>query len=321
MKKQYILLFLIIIVLNFFLPRMMPGDPFLYLSMESANSGATYSQEQIDYYKAYYGFDQPLIKQFIGYLKGLVTGDLGYSIYSKNSVWNMIINRIPWTAFLVLTSLTLSSVFGTLLGVISAQLRQNPIDKILYFFMILSSELPSFLIGMIFLIFFAAKLQWFPLSGNVTAFMTYQTIYEQIQDILYHSILPILTLTFTGLGNFYLLARNSVISIFSKSYIQTAKAKGLSKKRILFIHALKNALLPVIARIFMSVGTMFGGAVLVENIFAYPGLGCLMKEAVLARDYALVQGIFFIVAIIVLTMNWLSDILYCKLDPRVVIEK
>lgn len=321
MKKQYILLFLIIIVLNFFLPRMMPGDPFLYLSMESANSGATYSQEQIDYYKAYYGFDQPLINQFIEYLKGLVTGDLGYSIYSKNSVWNMIINRIPWTTFLVLTSLTLSSVFGTLLGVISAQLRQNPIDKILYFFMILSSELPSFLIGMIFLIFFAAKLQWFPLSGNTTVFMTYQTIYEQIQDILYHGILPILTLTFTGLGNFYLLARNSVISIFSKSYIQTAKAKGLSKKRILFIHALKNALPPVIARIFMSVGTMFGGAVLVENIFAYPGLGCLMKEAVLARDYALVQGIFFIVAIIVLTMNWLSDILYCKLDPRVVIEK
>lgn len=126
-----------------------------------------------------------------------------------------------------------------------------------------------------------------------------------------------LTLTLAGLGGFYLLSRNSMMTVLTRDYMRTARAKGLKKSRVLFRHALRNALPPIVARIFMSMGAMFGGSVLVENVFAYPGLGLLMREAVLARDYVLIQGIFLMLAVSVLFMNWAADLVYKKLDPRV----
>ncbi|HOO28643.1 MAG TPA: ABC transporter permease, partial [Lachnospiraceae bacterium] len=295
-----------------------PGDPFLYLSVEDGDVTVAYTEEQIELYKAYYGLDEPLYIQFFNYITGIFKGDLGYSIYYKTSVVKMIAARIPWTVFIVLCSLFFSSVIGTVLGALSARLREKPADRLVYFFMIVFSEIPSFLLGTLLLIFFAAKLKWFPLSGGSTAFAVYPSTLAYLADLLYHAALPILTLTLAGLGGFYLLSRNSMLTVMTKDYIRTAKAKGLSKMRILFRHALKNALPPVIARIFMSMGAMFGGAVLIENVFAYPGLGQLMREAVLARDYVLTQGIFLVIALMVLVMNWAADMVYKKLDPRVV---
>ena len=315
MKKHYILVLFVILVINFFLPRMMPGDPFQYLSVEDGNVSAVFTEEQIEQYKAYYGLDKPLHVQFWNYITGLLKGDLGYSIYYKTSVAEMILSRIPWTAFIVLCALFLSSFFGTVLGAISARLREKPADKLIYFFMIVFSEIPSFLIGTLLLIFLAAKLQWFPLSGGVTVFASFTSAFEYLADLLHHAALPVLTLSLAGLGGFYLLSRNSMLTVLTRDYIRTAKAKGLKKERILFRHALRNALPPIIARIFMSLGAMFGGAVLVENVFAYPGLGSLMREAVLARDYVLTQGIFLMIAVLVLLMNWLADRVYKKLDP------
>ena len=317
MKKHYAPVLLVILVINFFLPRLMPGDPFTYLSVEDGNVNAAFSQEQIDQYKAYYGLDQPLYLQFFNYLKGLLRGDLGYSIYYKTSVTGMIAARIPWTIFIVLCSLFLSSFIGTILGAVSARLRGKPADTLTYFLMIVFSEIPSFLLGTLLLILFAAKLRWFPLSGGITAFASYNSTFSYLADLFHHAALPILTLTFAGVGNFYLLSRNSMLTVLTKDYMQTAKAKGLSKRRILFRHALRNAIAPIVARIFMSMGAMFGGAVLVENVFAYPGMGYLMREAVLARDYVLTQGIFLTIAVCVLLMNWIADLIYKKLDPRV----
>ncbi|MEA3284386.1 MAG: ABC transporter permease [Synergistota bacterium] len=317
MKGHYILVALVMLSVNFFLPRLMPGDPFLYLSVEDGNVSTVFSKEQVDHYKAYYGLDKPLHVQFLNYLVGLSQGDLGYSIYYNTGVTEMIFSRLPWTLFFVVSSLLLSSVIGAVLGAISAWLWGKTSDRVMYFSMIVISEIPAFLLGVLFLFVFAAQMRWFPLSGGISVFASFDSPLAKIGDILHHAFLPILTLTLSRVGGFFLLSRSSMLMVLSKDYIRTAKAKGLGKKSVIFRHALKNALPPIVARVFMSLGTSFGGAVLVENVFAYPGVGRLMREAVGNRDYVLIQGIFLTITMMVLLMNWVAELIYKKLDPRV----
>lgn len=318
MKKNYLLVIPIVICLNFFLPRLMPGDPFLYLSVEDGNTVPVFSQEQIDQYKVYYGLDEPLFQQFVHYLKQVAKGDLGVSIFYHTSVLNMIKKRIPWTILIVTASLAISSIAGTILGTISAWHRNDLFDKILYSSMLFIAEIPAFLIGIVLLFLLAADLKWFPLSGGSTVFASYDSVWEQMLDILHHMVLPVLTLVLTRMGKFYLLARNSMLTVLSKDYIRTARGKGLKKNSIRYIHALRNSIPPVVMQVFMSFGALFGQAVLVENVFSYPGVGSLMREAVTNRDYALMQGIFLIMAMTILIMNFLSELVFKKLDPRVV---
>lgn len=317
MKRHYILVALVMLSVNFFLPRLMPGDPFLYLSVEDGNVSTVFSKEQVDHYKAYYGLDKPLHVQFLNYLVGLSKGDLGYSIYYNTGVTEMIFSRLPWTLFIVVSSLLLSSVIGAVLGAISAWLWGKTSDRVMYLSMIVISEIPAFLLGVLFLFILAAQMRWFPLSGGISVFATFDSPLAKIGDILHHAFLPILTLTLSRVGGFFLLSRSSMLMVLSKDYIRTAKAKGLGKKSVIFRHALKNALPPIVARVFMSLGTSFGGAVLVENVFAYPGVGRLMREAVGNRDYVLIQGIFLVITMMVLLMNWVAELIYKKLDPRV----
>lgn len=316
-QKHYVVVFFLIITINFFLPRLMPGDPFFFFSVTDGVTDTAYSEEQIAQYKEYYGLDEPLGRQYLNYLMGLGRGYLGYSIYYNRDVTNLILARVPWTLLIVLLSLIFSSLLGTILGSISAWFRKNTTDSFLYFFMVVLSEIPAFLLGVFFLFIFAAKLRWFPLSGGVTPFGKFPTTAAYIRDILHHAALPILTLSITRIGEFYLLSRNSMMNVLTKSYITTAQAKGLKNRRIIFRHALKNAIPPVIARVFMSLGMLFGGAVLIENVFNYPGIGKLMREAVLVRDYVLLQGIFLFITILILLMNFLADLIYRKIDPRV----
>lgn len=320
MKKHYLLVLIVMLLINFFLPRLMPGDPFLYLSVEDGTVSAVFSQEQIGHYKAYYGLDQPLHVQFWNYLTGLLRGNLGYSIYYNTSVTQMIFSRMPWTLFIVVSSLLLSSIIGVALGAASAWQRDKAADRIMYFAMIVISEIPAFLLGVLFLFVFAAQMKWFPLSGGSTVFVSFDSVWAKAGDILNHAFLPILTLTLTRIGGFFLLSRNSMLTVLSKDYIRTARAKGIGKRGVIFRHALKNALPPIVARVFMSLGTLFGGAVLVENVFAYPGVGRLMREAVGNRDYVLIQGVFLTITVTVLLMNWLAELIYKKLDPRVEVE-
>lgn len=318
MKKHYLLILLVMLCINFFLPRLMPGDPFLYLSVEDGNVSAAFSQAQIDQYKAYYGLDLPLHVQFWRYVTGLLRGNLGYSIFYKASVAQMILSRLPWTLLIVLSSLILSSFAGTVLGAVSAWLRDKTADRLMYFIMVLLSEIPAFLLGVLFLFVLAAQLKWFPLSGGSTVFAVYDSFGARLYDILHHAFLPVLTLALTRLGGFYLLSRSSMLTVLSKDYVRTAKAKGIGTRAVIFCHALRNAMPPIVAKIFMSLSAFFGGAVLIENVFAYPGVGRLMREAVANRDYALIQGIFLTITLTVLLMNWLAEIIYKKLDPRVV---
>lgn len=314
---EYSLTVWIIITLNFLLPRMMPGDPFVFISGEEGEDIARYSEAQRQYYLAQYDFDRPLPLQYAYYLRQLLIGELGYSIYYNESVSAILARRFPWTLFLVLAAVALSTVFGTILGAVSARFRGQWPDRLLFIGLIAISEIPAFLLGLVLLFIFAAGLNWFPLSGAMTHFSSNMNICFKIKDILTHAALPTATLTIVRTGGLYLLARNSIITVMAKNYILTARAKGLTRLRIFYRHALRNALLPITTRIFLSLGTLVGGAILVENVFNYPGLGRLMRDAVNVHDYPLIQGIFMLVTLTVLTANFFADLIYKRLDPRI----
>ncbi|NLZ52538.1 MAG: ABC transporter permease [Thermoanaerobacteraceae bacterium] len=314
--KLFLTLFLIITI-NFSLPRLMPGDPFYFLSSEQGEIAVTYSEEEIQRLKAYYGLDKPVLVQYGSYLVNMTMGDLGYSIYFNNDVWTIIKNRIPWSVSLVLLSIIIGGFIGTILGCLSAWQRKGLLDKILYSTMVFVSEIPPFLIGILFLFYLAAQQGLFPLSGAMTPFVDYASWTDRIFDIVHHGFLPALTLSVAQMGGFFLIARNSMITVMNKDYMTTAKAKGIGTGRILFRHALLNAALPIITRMFNGLGQAVGGTILVENVFKYPGLGLLMRQAVLVRDYPLIQGIFLTVTLFVLIMNSAADIIYKKLDPRI----
>jgi peptide/nickel transport system permease protein len=307
----------IVLTLNFVLPRLMPGDPFLLLSSETDQEVVVFSEEQRQYYLHYYGLDRPMLTQYATYLANLCRGKLGFSLYYNDEVSTIILRRLRWTGLLVSMAIVLSSGIGVFLGSLSAWFRETWFDKGVFFGVVLFSEIPAFLVGLILLFVLAAGTGWFPLSGAFTHFARHDTHLAVAGDIARHACLPVLALTLARLGGMYLLARNSMTLVLSQDYIKTAWAKGVPPRRILFYHGLRNALLPVVSRIFLSLGALVGGAILVENVFAYPGLGLLMRESVMMHDYPLVQGIFLVVTCFVLAANFVADCLYRHLDPRI----
>ena len=310
----------VILAINFFLPRMMPGDPFTTTSADVAGEEIiVMTEEQRLYYMNYYGLDRPLHEQFLVYTKNLMMGDLGRSIYYKMPVSDVILLHLPWTILIVVGATVISTISGVVLGTFSAKNRKNGSDKVMMAGMIAFAEIPSFLLGLILLLVFSVYLRIFPLAGAITPFANYTGPAEQVWDILYHAFLPIVTLSRTQLSGVYLLTRNTLITVTTKDYIRTARAKGLGEKTVWIRHALRNALLPVVTRTGFMIGIMMGGVVLVESVFSYPGIGMTLRSAVIGRDYPLIQGILLIIAVSILGCNLLVDKIYGKLDPRVVV--
>ncbi|WDP90078.1 MAG: ABC transporter permease [Desulfobacter sp.] len=307
----------VIITLNFLLPRLMPGDPFIFLSGEEGEDLPQITEAQRAYYMDYFGFDAPLHVQYGRYLCRLAAGDLGQSVYYNAKVSALLADRLPWTLAMVLMAVFFSTLLGTLLGMIAAARRHQWADRALFIGLILVSEIPAFLIGLVLLFVFAAGLNLFPLSGGMTHFADDMSWGQRAADICRHAALPVATLTLARLGGIFLLARNSLITVMAREYLVTARAKGLSRARIFFRHALRNAMLPIVTRVFMGLGGLVGGAILVENVYNYPGLGKLMREAVAHQDYPLIQGIFLLVTLAVLTANFTADLAMQRLDPRI----
>lgn len=315
--SEYALTLWVVLTLNFVLPQLMPGDPFLQLSAETDQDVAVFSEEQRQYYLHYYGLDRPLLEQYVAYFANLARGRLGFSLYYNAEVSVMLVRRLGWTLLLVSLAVLFSSVIGIVLGSLSAWYRGTWVDHGLFTGLLLLSEIPAFLLGLIFLFVLAAWAGWFPLSGAFRHFARYPNSVMKILDIAHHACLPALTLTLARLGGMYVLSRNSMILVLAKDYMKTARAKGVRPAGLVFHHALRNALLPIVSRIFLSLGSLVGGAILVENVFAYPGLGRLMRDAVLVHDYPLVQGIFLVVTGCVLAANCAADLVYAALDPRI----
>ena len=315
MKKKYIVLFFILLTIHFILPRIMKADPFVFLSSDGTEV-ASYTEEEILKYKQYYGLDMPLWRQYLNYLLGIFTGNLGYSIYFKEKVTTLIFSRLVWTAGIVIFSLCISSVFGLFLGSFSAWNCQRKIDTILYQGMVIISEIPSFLTANMILMFFIIKWRILPTAGGITPFIKIEFSWSFILDIIKHAVLPSLTLTFLRLPDFYFISRSAMLQQIQKKYVETAQAKSLGDIYILMRHCLPNAINPIMTRFLLSIQTMFNATLIVENVFKYPGIGKLIRDAVFYRDYLLLQGIFLVITIFILTISLLGENFYQTIEKR-----
>ena len=315
MKKKYIVLFFILLTIHFILPRIMKADPFVFLSSDGTEV-ASYTEEEILKYKQYYGLDMPLWRQYLNYLFGIFTGNLGYSIYFKEKVITLIFSRLVWTAGIVIFSLCISSVFGLFLGSFSAWNCQRKIDTVLYQGMVIISEIPSFLTANMILMFFIIKWRILPTAGGITPFIKIEFSWSFILDIIKHAILPSLTLTFLRLPDFYFVSRSAMLQQIQKKYVETAQAKSLGDIYILMRHCLPNAINPIMTRFLLSIQTMFNATLIVENVFKYPGIGKLIRDAVFYRDYLLLQGIFLVITIFILSISLLGENFYQTIEKR-----
>ena len=315
MKKKYIVLFFILLTIHFILPRIMKADPFVFLSSDGTEV-ASYTEEEILKYKQYYGLDMPLWRQYLNYLLDIFTGNLGYSIYFKEKVITLIFSRLVWTAGIVIFSLCISSVFGLFLGSFSAWNCQRKIDTILYQGMVIISEIPSFLTANMILIFFIIKWNILPTAGGITPFIKIEFSWSFILDIIKHAVLPSLTLTFLRLPDFYFVSRSAMLQQIQKKYVETAQAKSLGDIYILMRHCLPNAINPIMTRFLLSIQTMFNATLIVENVFKYPGIGKLIRDAVFYRDYLLLQGIFLVITIFILSISLLGENFYQTIEKR-----
>lgn len=315
----YILTLWAILTLNFILPRLLPGDPLSAL-LDPASSEYVFDGEVRASLEAYYGLDRPLWAQYLAYLKGAATGDLGRSILLKRGVGELIVSHLPWTLLLTGTALSLASILGMLGGAEAAWRRGTITDRLLTTASVIAGNAPVYFVGMILLIIFGAELKLLPLAGGRTPFAHYDGPLAAAADVGRHLVLPALTLTLGLLGSKFLLVRNNVVGILGEDFMLVARAKGLKPRRLKWSHALRNALLPFVAHLAAHAGLAITGAVFIETLFDYPGMGRLVFQAVGARDYPVIQGVFLVVALVVLSANLTADWLNLRLDPRLAEE-
>ena len=305
-----------ILVFNFFLFRVWsPGDPVTFLTR---GQGANISLEERAALIHEYGLDQPLFGQFIEYIKDTVTGKLGVSsFYQGEAVTSVFWRFLPPTLLLVGISTAISMVVGIWMGIRSGWRRGSSFDRFSMFFSLILYSMPEFWLGMLLLLLFSTALGWFPVGGRVSTSVSSMGTLEYITDVAEHLFLPVLTLALGYLGEFYLLMRSSLLDVLGEDYITTARAKGLLERNVLNRHAVRNALLPTVTLIALSFGYVIGGAITVEVVFSYQGLGLLTYTAILAKDFWLLQGLFLFFSIAVIGLNLVSDLVYAYLDPRV----
>lgn len=310
---QYSLVIFLVLTLNFLLPRLMPGNPLVYLAGEDVGFMSSSEKEAI---LSKHGLNDSLMTQYVTYIKNILSGDFGYSYQQKRPIMELIKDRLPWTLLLTGLNLLISTILGVIFGVIAAWRRGTKTDvNLLTGFMFLSA-MPSFWIGMILVSIFAAKLGWFPVFGGETAWANY-TGWERLKDIAHHLVLPLVTLVLISVTSTFMTMRYSMLNVLGEDYIMMAKAKGIRDRVIKYRHAMRNALLPVATVFMLSLGFMLGGATVIETVFAYPGIGRLMFESVLSRDYPLIQATFLIITFSVVIANFLADLIYPLLDPKV----
>lgn len=311
MKRKltvFLLSFVVIYLFNFFIPRLMPGDPFDYTSSDaSENTDVSISEEQKAYLRAYYGMDKPIGEQLWNTIRSNLRGDFGLSIHYKQDAAQVIRERAPWTLFIMGTTLAISMFLGVFLALWCV--RSPKADRVVFSLSSFVTEIPSYLIGVLLLFLVAAKVDWIPLSGAVTAFAKYATAWAWVKDVLVHAMLPVTAMCIFTIPKFYFTARASFLSIMEKPYLLNAKAKGLKERRIRWRYIFVNSITPILARLFLSVGVTVGGTMLIENVFAYPGLGTVMREAVKYRDYVMIQDVFLLSTVIVLLSLFAADLL------------
>lgn len=303
---------LMIAVFNFLLVRAAPGDPALVIA---GQSGAV-DEQFVARIRTEYGLDKPLPVQLATYMGKVAQLDLGYSYRQQRPVLSLIAERLPATVLLAGCAFVLSLVGGVLLGCLAGIRAGSWADSAITILSLLIYATPVFWLGLMLVLLFSVHFEWLPAFG-------YRSIGENLStwaamvDLGKHLVLPAVTLGMLYLAIYTRLMRASIIEVSHQDFVKTARAKGASPRRILWRHMLRNALLPVVTMAGLQAGTLIGGSVVIETVFAWPGIGRLTYDAVLQRDYQVLQGVFLVLSAIVVVFNWLTDLLYRVVDPRI----
>jgi len=312
--SNYALALFIILTLNFALPRLMPGDPFQAIYGEEALLVITPELEAEIIQR--FSLDKSMTEQFAAYIFALLRGDLGYSYYYSEGVLDVILDFLPWTLLLTGSALIISTLIGLFLGITSGYRRGKALDKGLLALLMFLNGFPDFFVGILLLIVFGVTLGIVPLSGAITPYSGFGGI-NLVKDILHHLITPMTSLVLVWISTTYLLARNTMVTILGEGFIVTARAKGCREREIEYRHAGRSSLLPVVTSTGLHIPHLITGALFIEIVFSYPGVGLLLYNSLLTRDYPMIQGILLMVTVSVLIVNLMVDLLYQKLDPRV----
>ncbi|QNK68643.1 ABC transporter permease [Variovorax sp. PAMC26660] len=310
---QAIGLVLAVVVLNFVLVHAAPGDPVETI----AGASGGMSPELMAQLRTQYGLDKPLPVQLFVYLGKVVRGDLGYSYFFNLPVTNLIAERVPATLLLVLSSVLLTFVVGTALGVLSSRKPNGWLSQFINVLSLVGFAAPVFWLGIMLVILLASVFPILPVAGMRAIDSSGTGGLADMVDVAYHLVLPTLTLSLVYLAQYSRLARSSMLDVLGSDFIRTARAKGLADRVVLYKHALRNALLPVVTVLGLQFGNVLAGAILVETVFNWPGLGRLAFESVLRRDYPTILGVLLFSSIVVVVMNQLTDLCYRFIDPRI----
>ena len=305
---------LMIIVVNFVLFRAMPGSPERILAR---NPNVT--PQAIQQIRERWGLDKPLLPdQLAAYVASTLTGDLGFSFVNQGRPVAEVIGGRIWPTLLLFGLGELIAIVGGLaLGAYAGWRRGGPVDLVGNGISLILYSMPYFVLGMVLLLVFASTLHWFPTFGMTSPGATYDSFFEQLADVAWHLVLPVATVALGLLGQYSILMRSSIIETSTDEYITTAKAKGLRDGRVLRSHVVPNALLPTVSLVAINLGYVIAGAITVEVVFNWPGLGTLTVDALKARDYPVLQGIFLVLSVSVVMANLVADMIYGRVDPRV----
>ncbi len=317
--------FVAVTFLSFLLIHLVPGDP---IEVRAGERGI--SPERLAEMRHVYGLDQPLWRQFVTYEEQVATGDLGTSIITRSSVWSEFKTLFPATLELSACALLFATLIGIPLGVLAAVRRGTPVDYGLMTVSVTGASMPIFWWGLMMILIFSVTLGWTPVSGRIgdqfyvepwSGFMLIDSWYSDdagaVRSALSHLILPTIVLGTIPLATIARMTRSSMLEVLGEDYVRTARAKGLSLWRVVVVHALRNALIPVVTVLGLQVGALLGGAILTETVFAWPGVGHWLIESIQRRDYPVLQGGTLIVATLVILVNLSVDVAYGYLNPRI----
>lgn len=300
---------ILVTLMVFFVMRLLPGDPILIYVAQTAEFEAM-PQERVDELRAEFGLDKPVMVQYANWVGGIFQGDFGTSIFYHEDVGTLMLERFPITIHLGLLSLIVGAVLGVLAGMLTAVRRGKWLDKIVTPLTYVGLTIPVFLLGILLIYAFGVKLGWLPISGYTSPLDDFWLSTRQV-------IMPVFCLAIFGVAANARQMRSSMLEVTRQDYIRTAWSKGLGERAVVMRHMLKNSLIPVITLMGVSVSIILGGSVLVERVFAIPGVGSLLVSSIFGQDYVVVQAITVIFAVIILLVNLIVDISYAWLDPRI----
>lgn len=314
LKKAVIMLvtFYVISSVIFIIPRLTPIDPKT-LFADNPRIPESIRVKLIESF----GLNKPMINQYASFYVNLFRGNLGYSFLYRDPVSTILMTRLPWTILLVGSSTVIFIVVGIIVGVFQASRYGSKFDVATLVGSLVASSFPFFWVGMIFVYLFAFVIPIFPSYGATAPGVTFTSPFSMIEDMLWHLMLPAITIVIVNISRYSFYLRNIMVGVLSEDYILTAKAKGLDENKILFKHGLRNAMLPTMTMIAMDFGFIVAGAIFVETVFSYPGVGLLAYEAILNADYPLMNGVFILLTVVILAANFTAEAFYSVLDPRI----